>query len=140
MPDDTPRIPAPYSPRGLPPWLPHPTPGEPPSPTHRCILHAYRLELGADEAELPEERFTSFVEAVRWWNSGAPELGNEPSPAGEQLARLNAHVAAGGDAESGWATILEQQHRAARLARAMPRPDRPGWRAPRSKHAPEVEA
>lgn len=123
-----PRIPMPY--------------GEPADPEYLQILEAYRLELGIDEDTLPTS-MNAIGEAVHWWNAGAPELGDEPTPAGEALARLDAYAAAGGDLDGTqeYRRMLEFQDRTSRVARTELSPEWPNRpRPPRSKYAPEVRA
>lgn len=131
----------------VPAWLPHPVPGEPSSPTHLRVLDAYCAELGID-AESARHSWMTMMEAVRWWNSGAPELYKGPTAAGEALAKFDASMRAHEDGEgsaeyqamvSDYRAMLVRQDRDERLARVMPDPARPGWRALRSKHAPAVE-
>lgn len=124
----------------LPAWIPHPTPAEPlsPTPAQRRVLGAYCAELGIDDATAAYS-FMTYVEATRWWNSGAPELYKGPTAAGETLAHYRAVGDLGDVHDTEYMYTLEQQDRAERLARSMPSPDRPGWRAPRSKHAPTVK-
>ncbi len=123
----------------LPPWLSQPLPNEPFSPTHRRILNAYCAELDID-AEHAQYSWMTMMEAVRWWNSGAPELYKGPTAASEALANLNTF--GGWEDDEGadeYRHELAQQDHRERLARVMPDPARPGWRAPRSKHAPAID-
>lgn len=122
----------------IPAWLAHPVPGEPPSPTHHRVLNAYCAELGIDAA-LARHSWMTHMDAVRWWNSGAPELYRGPTAGSEALAQYRKAVVAGvdeGDPE--YQAYLTRQDREERLARVMPDPARPGWRAARSKYAPAV--
>jgi len=123
----------------LPAWLPYPAPTEPPTPNQRRVLSAYCAELGIDET-VAAFSFMTFVEATRWWNSGAPELDKAPTAGSEALASYQAAVAAGVDeVDPEYRVMMTRDDRRERLDRAMPNPTRPGWRAPRSKHAPTVE-
>lgn len=123
----------------IPPWIAHPIPGEPPTPTELRVLNAYCAELDID-AEVAQESFFTVVEATRWWNSGAPELYKGPTRAGDALADYRAAVEAGLDGDPEFRAILVRSDLQERLDRVMPTPHRPGWRAPRSKHAPAVGA
>lgn len=125
---------------GFAPFLPMPYPGDP-HPDYLAILEGYRRELGIDEQGLPTST-RSIVEAVHWWNAGAPELGGEPTPAAQALAALDAYAAAGGDLDGTqeYRRMLEHRDRVARVARTaldLERPTRP--RPPRSRYAPKVE-
>lgn len=122
----------------VPPWLPHPIPGEPASPTHLRVLDAYCAELDIDP-EAARHSWMTMMESVRWWNSGAPELYKGPTAAGEALVKYREAIAAGVDeADPEYWAMLTRDDRRERLARVMPDPARPGWQAPRSKHAPAV--
>lgn len=121
----------------LPPWIAHPVPSEGMAPEHKRILAAYCAELVTDY-ELAQSSWMTIMESVRWWNSGAPELDTEPTPAGEQLAKALAFIDAGGEVPADYLAALSRQDHETRLGRAMPSPYRPGWRAPRSRHAPKV--
>jgi hypothetical protein len=123
----------------FPAWISQPMPDAPPSPTHRHILDAYCAELEID-ARVAQLSFMNFMEAVRWWNSGAPELYKGPTAASEALAKWRAFPGSC-ESEDGvrYEAMLRRQDREERLARVLPDAARPGWRAPRSQHAPAVE-
>ena len=130
---------------GIPPRLPMPSMpwDEHPEPEYLQILEAYRAELGIDETRLPTTT-NAIVEALHWWNTGAPELADEPTPAGKALAALDAYTAAGdpgGPHTQEYRAVLEQADRLTRVGMAgrdPAWPDRP--RPPRSRYAPEVRA
>ena len=124
----------------FPAWLSQPLPDQPPSLMHRRILDAYCAELDID-ARVARFSFMNYMEAVRWWNSGAPQLYKGPTRAAEALAKWRAAMV-DHESEDGvrYEAMLRRQDREERLARVMPDAARPGWRAKRSPYAPAVGA
>jgi hypothetical protein len=109
------------------------------SPAQSRVFDAYCAELGIDP-KVARHSFMTFIEATRWWNSGAPELYEGPTRGSEALVHYRAAVAAGVDGGGPeFRAILVRADYQERLDRVMPDPARPGWRAPRSKYAPSAQ-